>query len=275
MRSNRSVPASAVIPVLAYVEVPAASDWLCRAFGFRERLRIGDHRAQLVYGDGAVILTELHSEPATASVHVRVDDAAAHHEHARSHGAQIADGPADYPYGERQYTAVDLGGHRWTFSESIADVDPLSWGATRVDAEHVPMRRIKANIKTSRRLDGGSQGAEAPALPAPERKSDRLEESRAFYVDVLGLVGGEGLDWIRFFSAPNDPQLQLSVMSLDASAGIHPAVTIEVDDVDEVHARAVESGAEIVHPLTDEPWRVRRFFVKDPNGAVINVMKHL
>ena len=73
-------------------------------------------------------------------------------------------------------------------------------------------------------------------------------------------------DWIRFFSAPNDPQLQLSVMSLDADAGIQPAVTIEVDDVDEVHARAVDSGAEIVHPLTDEPWNVRRFFVKDPNG---------
>jgi uncharacterized glyoxalase superfamily protein PhnB len=63
-------------------------------------------------------------------------------------------------------------------------------------------------------------------------------------------------------------------MRLDVTAGVHPEVTIEVDDVDAVHARAVASGAEIVHPLTDEPWDVRRFFVRDPNGAVINVMQH-
>ena len=252
MRANRSVPASSVIPVLAYADVPAASDWLCEAFGLRERLRIGDHRAQLVYGDGAVILTELHGEPAASAVHVRVEDAAAHHDRARRRGAQIANEPEDYPYGERQYSAVDLGGHRWTFSESIADVDPVAWGATRVGPAETSMRRIEPTIE-----------------------SDRLEESRAFYADVLGLVGGDGLDWIRFFSAPNDPQLQLGVMSLDVAGEIHPAVTIEVDDVDEVHARAVESGAEIVHPLADEPWRVRQFFVKDPNGAVINVMQHL
>lgn len=109
----------------------------------------------------------------------------------------------------------------------------------------------------------------------PNILSERLDESRSFYVDVMGLEGGDGLDWILFFSSPDDPKLQLSVMNLDVSAGIHPDVTIEVDDVDAVHAKAVATGAEIVHPLTDEPWRVRRFFVKDPNGAVINVMQHL
>jgi catechol 2,3-dioxygenase-like lactoylglutathione lyase family enzyme len=108
----------------------------------------------------------------------------------------------------------------------------------------------------------------------PNIRSERFEESREFYRDVIGLVGGEGLDWILFFSSPNDPKLQLSVMRLDVTAGVHPEVTIEVDDVDAVHARAVASGAEIVHPLTDEPWNVRRFFVRDPNGAVINVMQH-
>jgi uncharacterized glyoxalase superfamily protein PhnB len=128
MRANRSVPASSVVPVLTYPDVPAASDWLCEAFGFRERLRIGDHRVQLVFGNGAVILTE--GEHAPSAVHVRVEDAAAHHRRALSHGARIANEPADYPYGERQYTAVDPGGHRWTFSESIADVDPVSWGGT-------------------------------------------------------------------------------------------------------------------------------------------------
>jgi len=131
MRPNRSVPASSVIPVLAYPDVTAASDWLCDAFGFRERLRVGDHRAQLIYGNGAVIVTQGESAPAT--VHVRVEDAVAHHEHAYACGAEITSEPADYPYGERQYTAVDPGGHRWTFSQSIADVDPEWWGGTPAD----------------------------------------------------------------------------------------------------------------------------------------------
>lgn len=109
----------------------------------------------------------------------------------------------------------------------------------------------------------------------PNIRSERFEESREFYCDVIGLSGGEGLDWILFFSAPDAPQLQLSVMKLDATAGVHPDVTVEVDDVDVVHARAVAAGAEIVHPLTDEPWDVRRFFLRDPNGAVINVMQHV
>ena len=108
----------------------------------------------------------------------------------------------------------------------------------------------------------------------PNIRSENLAESRKFYLDVLGLEGGEGLDWIVFFSAPGEPRLQLSVMTLDVTAGVHPDVTIEVDDVDAVHAKAVAAGAEIVHPLTDEPWQVRRFFVRDPNGAVINVMQH-
>lgn len=59
MIANRSVPAASVIPVLAYDDVTAATDWLCDAFGLRVRLRIGAHRAQLVFGDGAVIVTKL------------------------------------------------------------------------------------------------------------------------------------------------------------------------------------------------------------------------
>jgi uncharacterized glyoxalase superfamily protein PhnB len=129
---NRSVPGASVIPVLAYADVAEASDWLCNAFGFTERLRIGRHRAQLVYGDGAVIVTErgeAEGDPHEHSVHVRVEDADRHHDHAASCGARILHPPTDYPYGERQYGAEDPGGHRWTFSQSIADVDPASWGA--------------------------------------------------------------------------------------------------------------------------------------------------
>jgi uncharacterized glyoxalase superfamily protein PhnB len=134
--ANRSVPASSVIPVLAYPDVAEASDWLCNAFGFKQRLRIGDHRAQLVFGDGAVIVTQLRDTrtgPVTHSVHVRVEDAERHHEQAAMCGARILHPPTDYPYGERQYSAEDLGGHGWTFSQSIADVDPSSWGATSIN----------------------------------------------------------------------------------------------------------------------------------------------
>jgi uncharacterized glyoxalase superfamily protein PhnB len=132
---NRSVPPASVIPELPYADVAEAADWLCSAFGFVQRFRIGDHRAQLVYADGAVIVTRLREgEPrAAAAVLVRVEDADSHHERAARHGAQILQPPADYPYGERQYTAADHGGHHWTFSESIADVDPASWGASEIN----------------------------------------------------------------------------------------------------------------------------------------------
>jgi uncharacterized glyoxalase superfamily protein PhnB len=90
---------------------------------------------------------------------------------------------------------------------------------------------------------------------------------------VIGLDGGEGLDWILFFGT-DQREVQLSVMNLDIKAGIHPDVSIEVDDVDAVHARAVAARADIVYPLTDEEWGLRRFFVRDPNGAVINVTQH-
>ena len=151
MIANRSVPTASVIPVLAYVDVPEAAEWLCRAFGFRERLRLGHHRAQLVVGDGAVIVVQLdatgreaagapvtRTDTVTHAVHVRVADARAHHDDAIRAGARILQRPADHPYGERQYTAEDPGGHRWTFSESIADVDPADWGGTLIDDSKRP-----------------------------------------------------------------------------------------------------------------------------------------
>jgi predicted enzyme related to lactoylglutathione lyase len=107
----------------------------------------------------------------------------------------------------------------------------------------------------------------------PNIRSDRFDESRAFYNDVIGLGGGDGLDWILFFGT-EQREVQLSVMKLDVKAGVHPDVSIEVDDVDDVYERAVAAGAEIVYPLTDEEWGLRRFFVRDPNGAVINVTQH-
>lgn len=111
------MPSSVVIPVLAYANVREAVDWLCRAFGFAERLRIGEHRAQLSFGSGSVIVADVDS----------------HCEHAEKSGARIVSPPTDYPYGERQYSVADIGGHLWTFSQTIADVDPKVWGGILVD----------------------------------------------------------------------------------------------------------------------------------------------
>jgi uncharacterized glyoxalase superfamily protein PhnB len=131
-RINRSIPAVTIIPVLGYPDVAAAVAWLTAAFGFRERLRIGDHRAQLTFGAGALVVAQSEAAPAGGSVMVRVSDADAHATRARRAGARIEREPADHPYGERQYSAVDPWGHAWTFTETIADVDPAAWGGTVV-----------------------------------------------------------------------------------------------------------------------------------------------
>ncbi len=107
----------------------------------------------------------------------------------------------------------------------------------------------------------------------PNILSEKFAESRSFYNEVVGLPGGDGQDWILFFGT-DQREVQLSVMALDIAAGIHADVSIEVDDVDDVHARALAAGSEILYPLTNEPWGVRRFFVRDPNGTIINITQH-
>jgi len=121
------MPSSTAIPELACRDVRAASDWLSDAVGFAPRLVIGSHRIQMVVEDGDVVLFGA-EDPAPGSVMVRVVNADIHCERARAFGAQILREPTDYPYGERQYTAVDPEGHTWTFSQTIADVDPTTWG---------------------------------------------------------------------------------------------------------------------------------------------------
>jgi uncharacterized glyoxalase superfamily protein PhnB len=146
MLANRSIPSATVIPVLAYPDVNQAAEWLCRAFGFTVRLRIGDHRVQMNVGDGAVILRELRDNEVGAqlgaghSVTIRIDDADGHFLRAKDNGAIIQEGPVTYPYGERQYAAQDLAGHSWTFSQSVADAHPEEWGGV-FDAGNPGQRR--------------------------------------------------------------------------------------------------------------------------------------
>ena len=123
--------------MLIYPDVRAAVSWLTQAFGFVERLQIGeDHRSQMNVGEGgAVIIGDVRSDRVaprpgefTHAVLVRIGDAAAHCQRAQAEGAKILEEPTDHVYGERQYTAEDPWGHRWTFSQTLADVDPVDWG---------------------------------------------------------------------------------------------------------------------------------------------------
>jgi uncharacterized glyoxalase superfamily protein PhnB len=143
VKVNRSIPAPTVIPVLVYPDVREAVAWLGAAFGFVERLRIGEnHRAQLKVGDGAVIVADVRGDrrpprpgEVTGSVTVRVDDARAHCQRARTAGARILMEPTDFEYGERQYSAEDFAGHQWTFSETLADIAPEEWGGEYVNPD--------------------------------------------------------------------------------------------------------------------------------------------
>jgi uncharacterized glyoxalase superfamily protein PhnB len=135
--TNRSIPAATVIPVLVYPDVRAAVDWLTTAFGFVERVRIGeDHRSQMQVGaDGAVIVADVRGQQqppqagaVTHVIKVRVADVDSHFERARSQGARVLQEPTDYEYGERECTLEDLAGHRWQFTQTMQDVAPEEWG---------------------------------------------------------------------------------------------------------------------------------------------------
>ncbi len=108
----------------------------------------------------------------------------------------------------------------------------------------------------------------------PNIASPDMDASRAFYVEFLGFQVVMDLGWIVTYASPTNPTAQISVSPGKAPAGqqFSPYLSLEVDDVDAAHARAVERGYEIVHPLTNETWGVRRFFVREPEGLVLNIL---
>jgi uncharacterized glyoxalase superfamily protein PhnB len=141
MLTNRSAPPVTVTPVLVYPDVRAAVAWLEAAFGFEERVRIGDaHRAQLRVGtDGAVVVadargSQLPPSPglATHLIKVRVPDVDAAFARARDHGGQVLDELASHVYGERSGVIADLAGHRWELTQTLRDVAPEEWGGVAV-----------------------------------------------------------------------------------------------------------------------------------------------
>ncbi|MFC4372896.1 VOC family protein [Nocardia halotolerans] len=107
----------------------------------------------------------------------------------------------------------------------------------------------------------------------PDIRSDSFDASRDFYAK-LGFEEVMNLGWVMTLASPSNPTAQLTFMNRDATAPMDPDISIEVDDVDAAHATMRDAGADIVHPLSDEEWGVRRFFVRDPSGRIINVVGH-
>ena len=141
MSTNRSAPPATVTPVLIYPDVRAAVVWLEAAFGFGERVRIGDdHRAQLRVGqDGAIVVADVRRDKVAPSggvvtheVKVRVPDVDVAFARARDFGARVLEEPHTWEYGERSCVVEDLAGHRWELTQSVRDVEPEEWGGVTV-----------------------------------------------------------------------------------------------------------------------------------------------
>jgi len=109
----------------------------------------------------------------------------------------------------------------------------------------------------------------------PHLRADDAVAGREFYAGFLGFDVAMDLGWIMTFASPDNPTAQVNLYGEAAPpASLQPHLSIEVDDVEAIHAEAERRGLDIVHPLTDEPWGVRRFFVRDPTGNVVNVLSH-
>ncbi len=143
MLTNRSAPPVTVTPVLVYPDVRTAVAWLESAFGFEERVRIGDaHRAQLRVGaDGAVVVVDLSAHRVAPSdggvthiIKVRVPDVDAAFARAIESDARVVEELTTYEYGERSGVVEDIGGHHWELTQTLRDVAPEEWGGRTIAA---------------------------------------------------------------------------------------------------------------------------------------------
>jgi hypothetical protein len=106
----------------------------------------------------------------------------------------------------------------------------------------------------------------------PNIKSDAAAETRDFFVELLGFEVAMDLGWVVTVASPTNPAVQITIIGNDDPAA--PGISVEVDDVDAVHARALERGLEIPYPLRDEEWGVRRFMLREPSGTIVNILSH-
>jgi predicted enzyme related to lactoylglutathione lyase len=102
-----------------------------------------------------------------------------------------------------------------------------------------------------------------------------VDTAKAFYTDFLGLSDeGFNMGWVARYTSPDDPTVHVQLVTKDEGAPLNPVVSVLVEDVDVAYEEAQAAGYEIVHPLTQEPWGVRRFFVRAPDGNVLNIVHH-
>jgi uncharacterized glyoxalase superfamily protein PhnB len=106
----------------------------------------------------------------------------------------------------------------------------------------------------------------------PNIRSDRPAETRDFFVELLGFEVAMDMGWVMTVASPTNPSAQVTIVANDDMAA--PGISVEVADVDAIHAEAVEHGLEIAYPLRDEEWGVRRFMLREPSGTLVNVLSH-
>ncbi|MBV9684673.1 MAG: VOC family protein [Solirubrobacterales bacterium] len=267
---NRTMPPCTLIPELAYDDVIEAIDWLCDRFGFVERWRVGDHRAQLSFGTCTVAITEPRTSnvrPGPRDVMVRIADVAAHHERARDRGVRVIREPRDFPYGERQYTAEDLGRHHWTFSESIADVSPEDWGGTSGPA----LLGDRSPAPAAASEFSGQGPVISVMLIVPDADAAIDWYTRALGAQVLWNLGGvaglhiAGAPFFLHQVNPDNP----AETSPDRAGATSVRIEVFTDDPDEFVARALRAGAAPGSPVADHerPWGIhRQGGFRDPFG---------
>jgi len=239
---NRTMPSSTVIPELVYEDVGEAVGWLCDKFGLQVRWQAGDHRAQLWLNGGTVVVTAPRASNALLgpqSLLVRIPDARAHYLRARERGAKILEEPRDFPYGERQYAAEDLGGHRWGFSQSIADVAPEDWGGSSGPALHAPRESADAHLSLM--------------LIVPDADAAITWYRTALGATELWNLGGvAGLQVQRapFFLHEVNPQ-NPAENSPRVVGATSVRVELFVDNPEELIQRALVAGATLGSPIQD------------------------
>ena len=172
-----------------------------------------------------------------------VDDAPALGQRMVEQGGEVVIPIGERPYGRCEGRIRDPFGHLWIPSHPIAGSD----GPTR----ETSVRRLVADL--------------------PMRDRERLVD---FYRDVLGLELLMDQGWVVTFGSSTNPSVQVTFLDHDSTASEPPVLSVEVDDLDEVHRRVVEGGQRIAHERTVEEWGVERFFVEDPAGNIINVLRH-
>lgn len=129
MESNRCIPPCSVIPEVAYPDPSEGAKWLTEAFGFEVRIRIANHRVQMMLGDSALVVSERRGDDTRrSSIMLRVDDADAYCARAVRAGGRVTRAPQSHPYGERQGHVEDFAGNSWILSQTIGDADPIEFG---------------------------------------------------------------------------------------------------------------------------------------------------